>query len=75
MPTVLEQWESGFQPRMALFISLRHPAALLRELRRHWPNGIEATVAVGGPFNNWPRLPFQLASAASRATAFLTARS
>ena len=38
------------------------PRVLLAAMRRRWPpNPIEATTALNGSFNDWPRLPFQLA--------------
>ena len=61
IPTVLRQWGAGFRPREPVATYLRHPKGVLRELLRHWPNPIEATVGVGGPFNERPRLPFQIA--------------
>jgi hypothetical protein len=36
-----------------------------------WPNSIEATVGVNGPFNEMPRLPFQVGNCAVRAFNFL----
>ena len=52
--------------------SFRHPAQLLKELRLRWPNPIQATVHVGGPFNELPRLPFQLLECVSRTAYFIT---
>jgi hypothetical protein len=54
--------------------ALRRPAGLLAELHRHWPNPIEGTVGVGGPFNELPRLPFQLAFTALRTLRFALGR-
>jgi hypothetical protein len=48
----------------------RRPAGVLRALRSRWPNAIEATVGVHGPFNGLPRLPFQLAECVSRTARF-----
>ena len=50
----------------------RHPAQLPRALRLRWPNPIQATVGVGGPFNELPRLPFQLWECVSRTAHFIT---
>jgi hypothetical protein len=69
--TVVRQWGSGYRPRDAMAGFLRRPAEALQELRRHWPNGIEATVNVRGPFNAWPRLPFQIGAACLRTGQFL----
>ncbi len=47
VPTVLRQWGgrgSGWRQPIGSF--LRRPAGLLRELPRHWPNPMEATVGV-----------------------------
>jgi hypothetical protein len=71
VPTLLRQWGNGFRARSPLAAFFRRPAGLLAELPHHWPNGIEATVTVRGPFNEWPRLPFQLGAVALRAAWFL----
>jgi hypothetical protein len=39
---------------------LRNPAGLLKALRTRWPDPIEATIRLKGPFNEVPRLPFQI---------------
>jgi hypothetical protein len=36
------------------------------DLYRRWDNPIRATAAVGGEFNNWPRLPYRLAESLMR---------
>jgi hypothetical protein len=38
----------------------RHPLQLLREACERWDMPIAATVALGAPFNEFPRLPLQL---------------
>jgi hypothetical protein len=43
---------------------------LLKALRTRWPNPIEATVGTRGPFNNWPRLPFQIGESLLRTASF-----
>ena len=64
LPSVLKQWstEKHYMDTGSIAHSLpysfRHPAQLLKELRLRWPNPIQATVHVGGPFNELPRLPF-----------------
>jgi hypothetical protein len=50
---------------------VRRPRGLWSDLLRRWPNPIEATVRVGGPLNEWPRWPFQIANCLSRAGRFL----
>jgi len=74
LPSVLRQWSLGVHymnsPSMAY--SLRHPAQLPKALRLRWPNPIQATVGIGGPFNELPRLPFQLAECLLRSGYFVT---
>ena len=74
--TVLEAWGAPFRSRGQLAVYLREPGRLLRELPkelpRHWPNAIEATVSLKGPFNSLPRLPFQLGHVASRSAALMS---
>jgi hypothetical protein len=74
VPTVLRQWGQVYTHRAPISSCLRRPARLLKELRHHWPNGVEATVDVRGPFNEWPRLPFQLGATGVRAAAFVLGR-
>jgi hypothetical protein len=75
VPTVLRQWSTPFRPRVPLASQLRFPSGAWQEIRHHWPNGIEATVGVRGPLNDWPRLPFQLGSVAMRVIGFMRSRS
>lgn len=71
--TVLRQWSRpGLGPGLPRVPRTSH-ARLPVDARVLWPNGIEATVGVRGPFNAVPRLPFQLAECVSR-TARLTLR-
>jgi hypothetical protein len=70
---VLQQWANPFglnQTPMShpvpMSYLLRHPAGLLEGLRKRWPNEIIATVSVNGKFNNFPRLPYQMANCISR---------
>jgi hypothetical protein len=65
-PAVLRQWGRGSARRRALEQYLRLPLATLRELPRHWPNPLAATMGLGAPFNELPRLPFQLVYAGAR---------
>lgn len=58
--TVLRQWGRGAQVVRPLADRLRRPARLVAELPDHWPNGIQATVALRRPFGAWPRLTFQI---------------
>jgi hypothetical protein len=74
VPTILKEWASR-RPSMperhrAPMAYLRSPAGILKGLRHRWPNTIEATVVVRGPFNDWPRLPFQIGSCVARTVKF-----
>jgi Uncharacterised nucleotidyltransferase len=70
VPTVLRQWGAGFGHRDPLATYLSRPAAFCAELRRHWPNAIEASAALDAPFDGRSRLPFQLAHLIVRGTRF-----
>ena len=76
---VLKGWEAPYsmsqvpvtyQAPMAKYI--REPRGLLADLGRRWPNPIEATVYVGGPFNELPRWPFQVGECIGRTAKFIT---
>ena len=78
LPEVLKQWETPFPARQApmryrapMRKYVLRPRGLWRDLLNRWPNPIEATVRVGGEFNEWPRWPFQLANCVARAGRFL----
>jgi hypothetical protein len=77
-PEVLKQWATPYAAQQApmryrapMRKYLRAPRGVLRDLLRRWPNPIEATVRVGGPFNELPRWPFQLMNCLTRTTRFL----
>lgn len=74
LPSVLSQWsiEAHYMDSPSMAYSLLHPPQLLRALRLRWPNPIQATVGVGGPFNELPRWPFQLWECVLRTAHFLT---
>jgi putative nucleotidyltransferase-like protein len=77
--TTLRQWSARDlldRPRRAEPAASRfpRPQEALRALRARWPNAIEATVGVRGPFNAIPRLPFQLAECVSRTARFTLRR-
>lgn len=66
VPSLLSQWGLKDDQR-------QHPApqnprkpSELMGLYLRWPNPIQATVRVGGPFNAFPRFPFQVAELLSR---------
>jgi hypothetical protein len=78
LPEVLKQWETPYPAAQApmryrapMSKYVRRPRGLWSDLLRRWPNPIEATVRVGGPLNEWPRWPFQIANCLSRAGRFL----
>jgi hypothetical protein len=76
LPAVLKEWGTPFQSLGQVAIYLRRPAnvlsGLIKELTHHWPNPIEATVTLKGPFNELPRLPFQVGHVFSRAAALMS---
>ncbi len=71
--SVQRQWASRerFMETPSMAFCLRHPSLLLKAIRLRWPDPIKATVGVRGPFNDLPRLPFQLAECVARTMAFL----
>lgn len=70
LPTALRQWGEAAVCREPLATYLAHPAAFREELRRHWPNAIEASAALDAPFNAFPRAPFQAVHVLARAVRF-----
>jgi hypothetical protein len=74
--TVLNEWGSRI-PSMThrhgrpMRDHLRDQGDLLSGLRHRWPNAIEATTTMHGPFNDLPRLPFQIGNSLVRIGAFL----
>ncbi len=74
VPTVLKQWGESYTPhgsRSRMIHHLHSPSDLLKALRLRWPNPIEATIGVRGPFNEMPRLPFQIGDALLRTAKFV----
>ncbi len=75
-PAVLRGWGVPFESPQQVRDLLSEPSKLLRQLpvqvRRHWPNPIEATMTLRGPFNRLPRLPFQVGHVVSRTTALFS---
>jgi hypothetical protein len=76
VPAVLQSWGTRAQALTQIKPLLRQPVSLLRnlpnEIRRHWPNPIEATMTLRGPFNRLPRLPFQVGHVISRSAVLLS---
>ena len=74
VPAVLRQWGEIKTPhgrRTPIAAYLKNPTGILQALLLRWPNGIEATVRVGGPFNEMPRLPFQVGECVARSARFI----
>jgi hypothetical protein len=78
VPNVLKQWEKPFakdhgvaRHRAPMASYLRNPTGLVGDLFKRWPNAIEATVYVRGPFNELPRFPFQIGECIGRAATFV----
>jgi hypothetical protein len=75
--TVLKEWGSP-TPSMigrhdaSMLMHVRRRKDLLAGLRHRWPNAIEATTTMSAPFNNLPRLPFQISNSLFRLGSFLT---
>lgn len=75
LPAVLKAWEERSMSKRhntPTNTAWRNPhqALKLGYFRSHWPNSIEATVGVNGPFNEMPRLPFQLGNCVLRTIEF-----
>ena len=73
VPALLNQWSARqfyTVDLIPLWAHLRHPAQALRAIRLRWPSPIQASVELGAPFNEMPRLPLQIAAALRRATLF-----
>jgi len=73
LPSVLRQWESEehYMQTPSMAFCLRHPAHMVRAIRLRWPDPIQATVGVSAPFNELPRLPFQLVECLLRTAHFV----
>jgi putative nucleotidyltransferase-like protein len=79
IPAVMKNWNQPFPdqypplsylPPMATY--LRHPAGVLKAIRKRWPDPIEATIRLRGSFNEMPRMPYQIGNAFLRIVRFLT---
>ncbi len=73
VPSVLEQWGKmeHYMYSLPMAFHFRHPKGLFKALHLRWPNPVQATTRVGGPFNELPRLPFQIAECFQRTGKFL----
>jgi hypothetical protein len=75
VPTVLVEWERRTMRsryRSPMSMAGHAPLVALKNLRYHWPNAIEGTIGLKGPFNELPRLPFQAGNCILRAAHFLS---
>jgi Uncharacterised nucleotidyltransferase len=75
VPVILKEWGASLSSmsqrhRVPVSNFLRHPVGVLKGLPFHWPNPIEATIGVRAPFNDLPRLPFQLGNCLARTAKF-----
>jgi hypothetical protein len=75
--TVLKEWGSTVPSMIgrhdaSMLMHVNRREGLLAGLRHRWPNPIEATTTMSAPFNNLPRLPFQISNSLFRLGAFLT---
>jgi hypothetical protein len=74
VPTVLQQWEhprlGDHTPPELIMTSLRRPAHIVKAIRERWPNPISASIRMNAPFNECPRLPFQVANYAKDTASF-----
>lgn len=72
VPAVLRQWNRCRNSHAAgmalptLLAGITEPKKIFSELYARWDNPVRATVALRGRFNNWPRLPYQLAELITR---------
>lgn len=74
VPSILKEWEArsmSKRHRAPMSATLSHPLRTLKGLRHHWPSPVEATVTLGGPFNELPRLPFQVGNCLSRTAQYI----
>jgi hypothetical protein len=70
--SVLKQWNDPQRPHLPLIANqigkyFREPGEMLKDLRKRWPNPIQATVDANARFNRMNRLPFQIGNCLSRA--------
>lgn len=76
MPAVLKQWKRSraldHTPPELMIVSLRHLTRLPKALYERWPSPIQATFNLKAPFNEFPRLPFQVGEYISQVFGFLT---
>jgi hypothetical protein len=74
--SVLRQWgrmapDTPQGARVPMWQFLHRPRGIVHALAMRWPNPVEATVGVGGPFNALPRWPFQIGDCIRRGLGFV----
>jgi len=76
VPAVLRGWgrllgdTQSVPTHVSLLGQLGKPSELFDQLRTRWDRPIQSTVELGAPFNDLPRFPYLLASAAKRLPMF-----
>jgi hypothetical protein len=73
VPAVLREWTAPSMPqrhRTPMRSFAQGSVKTFRGLRAHWPNPIEGTIGVRGPFNEMPRFPFQIGQCFLRAVKY-----
>lgn len=77
IPSVLRNWDRpdpNLYPPLSyvppIITYFRRPAGVFKALRRRWPDPIEASIRMKAPFNEMPRLPFQIGNLFSRVIGF-----
>ena len=70
VPTVLRQWGRQHRAVRPLADHRSHPLRLLAEIAAHWPNGVQATVALRRSPGAGSRLPYQVAASLQGLTRF-----
>ncbi|MDQ6653916.1 MAG: nucleotidyltransferase family protein [Acidobacteriota bacterium] len=71
---ILKQWGTNSMEkryRTPMSTITRHPIRVMKGLRYHWPNPVEATVRLRMPLNECPRLPMQVSNCLIRTALFL----
>lgn len=74
IPSILKEWEvrsMSQRHRAPMSATLSHPLRTLKWVRYHWPSPVEATITLGGPFNELPRLPYQVGDCLSRTARYI----
>ena len=65
LPSVIKVWDdpSAYRivPQELFADALRHPARIPAALRQRWPKPVHASIVMDAPFNDFPRLPIQVA--------------